>query len=145
MPHPPAIPGGFADNGVSEILMLDDRHVLVIERSGVQQPNGDFAFRPRLYCASLNGADDISGMTSLMGRAPRTARKRLVYDFTTVGQPRIDNVEGMTLGPRLPDGKRSLVFVTDNDFSPRRASQVIALELPTKGDNAAVARTLCPR
>ena len=39
----------------------------------------------------------------------------------------IDNIEGMTFGPNLPDGRRTLVIVSDNNFSAGQFTQFIAL------------------
>ena len=43
-------------------------------------------------------------------------QKTLLYDLGTLGI-RLDNVEGMTFGPTLADGRRSLVLVADDNFS----------------------------
>ena len=37
----------------------------------------------------------------------------------------LDNVEGMTFGPSLPDGRRSLILVSDNNFSPAAFTQFL--------------------
>jgi hypothetical protein len=55
--------------------------------------------------------------------------KRLVVDLDHVGLAAIDNVEGMTWGPRLPSGERTLVLVSDDNFDSRQVTQVIALAL----------------
>ena len=41
----------------------------------------------------------------------------------------LDNLEGMTLGPRLPDGRQSVLLVSDNNFTAGQASQVLLLAL----------------
>ena len=41
----------------------------------------------------------------------------------------IDNIEGVTFGPILPDGKRSLLFISDNNFSPLEKTQVLLFEI----------------
>jgi hypothetical protein len=38
----------------------------------------------------------------------------------------LDNFEGMTFGPDLRDGRRSLVLVSDNNFSPAAFTQFLA-------------------
>ena len=38
-----------------------------------------------------------------------------------------DNLEGMTFGPDLPDGSRTLVLVSDNNFEPLQKTQIVAL------------------
>jgi hypothetical protein len=37
----------------------------------------------------------------------------------------LDNLEGMTFGPRLADGRRSLLIVSDNNFTPGQVSQFL--------------------
>eukprot|EP01047_Picozoa_sp_COSAG01_P039226 COSAG01_NODE_3227_length_6384_cov_6.269690_7_plen_77_part_00 len=44
------------------------------------------------------------------GACATAAPKRLVLDLSTLGL-HIDNFEGMSLGPTLPDGSRSLLLV----------------------------------
>ena len=41
----------------------------------------------------------------------------------------IDNIEGMTFGPPLPDERRALVIVSDNNFNPGQFTQFIVLAL----------------
>jgi hypothetical protein len=40
-----------------------------------------------------------------------------------------DNLEGMTFGPRLPDGRPTLIMVSDNNFNAFQTTQFIALAL----------------
>ena len=144
-PIGPAPADRLADNGVSEILAIDAEHFLVIERSGVQQDDKEFRYRPRLYCASTKGASAVDRLVSLRGGPVRAMPKRLVFDFTDIVAPVIDNVEGMTWGPALADGYRSLLFVTDNDFSEKRPpTQLIAFDARTRSARAFV-QAYCPR
>ena len=55
-------------------------------------------------------------------------RKRLVLDFTTLGLSYLDNIEGMSWGPTLPNGHRTLVFVSDDNFNILQTSQFLAFE-----------------
>jgi 3-phytase len=41
----------------------------------------------------------------------------------------IDNIEGMTFGPPLADGRQALVIVSDNNFLPSQFTQFIVLAL----------------
>jgi hypothetical protein len=41
----------------------------------------------------------------------------------------IENVEGMTLGPTLPDGRRSVLLVSDNSVTAGQASRGLLLAL----------------
>ncbi|MBD1938670.1 cadherin-like domain-containing protein [Microcoleus sp. FACHB-68] len=117
-----------AGNGISEILALDNTTLLVLERS--MNPAAQTGSL-RLYQVSLTGATDISGLNALTG-SPTAAQKTLVADFqTTAGFP-INNFEGMTLGPTLPSGKRSLILISDNNYGAgflQLATQVAAFSV----------------
>lgn len=144
-PIGPVPPDRLADNGVSDILAIDAGHFLVIERSGVQQDDKEFRFRPRLYCASTRHATAVGGLASLRDTVVRPMAKRLIFDFTAIATPRIDNVEGVTWGPSLANGHRSLLFVTDNDFSTKRPpTQLIAFDAGASTARAFV-QAFCPR
>jgi len=52
-------------------------------------------------------------------------QKTLLLDLDELGLT-LDNVEGMTFGPNLPDGSRSLVLVSDNNFDPAAFTQFLA-------------------
>ncbi|MDO8373054.1 MAG: esterase-like activity of phytase family protein, partial [Polaromonas sp.] len=41
---------------------------------------------------------------------------------------RLDNTEGMCWGPRLPNGNRSLHFISDDNFNSRQITQWLAFE-----------------
>ena len=51
--------------------------------------------------------------------------KTLLVDLPSAGDP-LDNVEGITLGPKLPDGRQSLLLVSDDNFSPQQITQFVA-------------------
>ena len=112
----PSPAGAFANNGLVELLALDDRGTLLaLERSfSTGVPGNDI----RLFLARPDpaGADAT-------GRVP--LRKELVLDFDDLGIT-LDNVEGMTFGPELPDGRRTLVLVSDDNFSETQATQFLA-------------------
>jgi hypothetical protein len=124
IPAAPARAGDFADNGVAEILAVDQERLLFLERSYVSGTGNTI----RLFLVDLRGATDVSAFVSLAGRVYRPAHKRLLLDFSTLGI-RLDNTEGMTWGPRLPDGGRSLIFVSDDNFNSQQITQFLAFEL----------------
>ncbi|MDB9496553.1 esterase-like activity of phytase family protein, partial [Spirulina subsalsa CS-330] len=55
-------------------------------------------------------------------------KKRLLLDLSTLPIP-LDNLEGMTLGPRLADGSSLLVLVSDNNFSAEQVTQFLFFRL----------------
>ena len=46
---------------------------------------------------------------------------------------KLDNTEGMTFGPRLPNGNRTLVFVSDDNFRKSQITQFLAFEVIEPG------------
>ncbi|NVZ65291.1 esterase-like activity of phytase family protein [Pseudomonas gingeri] len=108
--------GGIADNGISEILLDGSSDMLVLERSGAKNKAGAFDFRCRLYRVSLEGGTDISNIGRLAEAQVKPLSKTLVFDFGRQLSLRPYNFEGMAWGPRLPDGRRLLVMVSDNGF-----------------------------
>lgn len=127
----PATPaaGKNADNGLSELLALDDRRLLVLERAGVQGADDTYRNFIRLYEADLQDATDVNGTASLAAGGFVAARKRLVLDLNTLGLAKLDNVEGMAWGPLLANGNRSLVMVSDNNFNGTQITQLLAFEV----------------
>lgn len=101
---------------VSEILALDstgDRY-LALERTYVQ--SSPAVFSARLYEFDLKGATDIRTRSAASaGIIP--AKKQLVFDFANL-RTKIPNLEAMTWGPVLPNGQRSLILMSDNNYSP---------------------------
>jgi hypothetical protein len=120
------LPGGLETNGLSELLAISGEHLLSLERDFVA---GAFpAHSIKLFDVCLQGATDISSIASLADTdTPVTpAGKRLIGDLADL-VPRLDNVEGMTFGPTLPSGERTLIFVSDDNFAPQRqVTQVLA-------------------
>jgi len=127
----PAKPGPmrYADNGISEILAVDDRRLLVLERAAVQAADGRYTNYIRLYEADTSAASDVSAIASLRDAPLRPAAKRLVLDLNTLGLPRLDNLEGIAWGPRLANGHASLVLVSDDNFNPGQVTQLLAFEV----------------
>ena len=123
--EPPVPPSQFAVNGLVELLPLNNQFLLAMERSfSVGAPGTGNTIK--LYRVALPGADDVNGLDSLAtlldGLQP--VAKTLLLDLDTLGLP-LDNVEGMAFGPDLPDGRRSLVLVSDNNFAPAQFTQFL--------------------
>ena len=118
----------YALNGVAEILAIDDRRLLVLERALVLGAG----WRIRLFEADRGDASDVKRLDALpqaddpLPFVPMT--KRLVLDFDTLGI-RIDNLEGLCFGPTLANGHRTLVFVSDDNFNPGQVTQFLAFEI----------------
>ena len=117
----------FTVNGLVDLLALNNEFLLAMERSFSVGAGNTI----RIYRLALPGATDVSGVADIHDVAGlRPARKSLLLQLpsTINGEP-LDNVEGMTLGPTLPDGRRSVLLVSDNNFTGGQASQVLLLAL----------------
>jgi hypothetical protein len=113
---------------VTEILAVSEDTFLVIERGGIETPD-TFNNYIKVYEVSVAGATDISGVASLEGAEFTPVSKRLVLDLNATDVTPIDNVEGISWGPDLENGNRSLVLVSDNNFSDSQVNQFIVVEV----------------
>jgi hypothetical protein len=119
----------FAVSGLVELLPFNDEFMLSMERSfSVGVPGTGNTIK--LYFVRFPGATNVDGADSLLPLLGgiRTAQKTLLLNLDALGIP-LDNVEGMTLGPTLPDGRRSLVLVSDNNFAASQFTQFLLFAL----------------
>ena len=124
--YPPSPASGFKVNGVAEILSLGNEKILTIERSF---STGRLQNSIKIFIADLNGATDVSGISSLRGNDRFIpASKKLLLDMDKLGVY-TDNIEGVTFGPVLPNGHKTLLFVSDNNFSLVQKQQLLLFEV----------------
>jgi len=119
------ITGKFA-SGLPDLLALDNQgHFLSLERSFT-----GLGFAIFLFQISLVNADDIHNIDSLLTNSKniRPVTKKLLLDLRTLDVA-LDNIEGLTLGPWLPNGQRSLILVSDNNFNSIQRNQFLAFQL----------------
>jgi hypothetical protein len=124
IPVAPKIPGTYADNGVSEILMLDAHRMLVLERAYALGTGNAL----RLFEVDTRDASDTLQQAKLAPGQFRPAAKKMVADFATLGLPLLDNTEGMCWGPARPGGGRTLVVVSDDNFNASQVTQFAAFD-----------------
>jgi len=116
----------FSINGIPEILNIGENRFLVLERSfstGVEN------CVIKIYLADFSKATDVSTTASLYQNTNyKPAVKKLLFNFNSLGRY-IDNVEGITWGPVLPNGHASLILVADNNFNIKEKQQVFLFEV----------------
>lgn len=115
---------GFRTRGLVELLALGGDRLLALERSYTQGVGNAID----LYMVSLAGATDVRKSRSLEHGRFRPVEKTLLIELAALGLE-LDNVEGMTFGPPLADGRQTLVLVSDDNFNPRQRNQVLALAI----------------
>ena len=110
------------ENGNSEIVACGPDEFLVLERDSKAGTKADYR---RLIQIDLSQATDVSAMTQLPhGDLPKTIVPVQRLEFLDFLDPRWklagdrmpEKIEGLTFGPTLPDGRRTLLISTDNDF-----------------------------
>lgn len=113
-------------SGLTDLMVLDGGgHFLSLERS-----LGFLGYGARIFQVATGGATDTSAIASLKGEVKgiEPVRKKLLLNLASLGVT-LDNLEGMTLGPRLPDGTQSLLLVSDNNFEEEQPTQFLLFRL----------------
>ncbi|MCW5317288.1 hypothetical protein GTQ43_26830 [Nostoc sp. KVJ3] len=133
--------GKFA-SGLPDLLALDNQgHFLSLERSFT-----GLGFAISLFQVSLEGSDDIHQIDSLLAvdsKNIKPVKKKLLLDLRTL-DVLLDNIEGLTLGPKLPDGQQSLILVSDNNFNSLQRTQILAFKIKIETPLIRLLRRLLP-
>lgn len=117
--------GAFAVNGISAIQYYGKNQLLVVERS---YSTGTQACTVKIFLCDLKKATDVKNYPSLQNQKLELASKKLILNMDDLGIF-IDNIEGLTFGPKLTNGNPSIIFVSDNNFSDKQKTQVLVFEL----------------
>ncbi len=116
----------FKMNGVSEIHSLGDDRLLIIERS---YSSGRDGCTIKLFQADLKGATDVKDVPSLKDQPPiNPVKKKLILNMESLARY-IDNIEGVTFGPDFANGHKSLIFISDDNFSAKQKTQFLLFEV----------------
>ena len=115
-----------ARSGVSGLCLLDDGMLLALERefSVVLLPR----FRCRIYEVDFARATEVSSLASITNAPVSRTDKHLLYETTGFAM-----YEGICEGPRLRDGARSLILVSDG--GQYTAESILTLKIEQRGKN----------
>lgn len=121
--------------GVTDLIGFKGKKLLVLERAYLA---GRSKNRVKLFFADCSQATDVITLKSIREVDIEPCTKEMVYDFDNLigslseEHPRVDNLEGMTLGPRAEDGRYLLILVSDNNFTSFQKTQFLYfyLKLP---------------
>lgn len=111
-----------AANGTNEIVAVNDREFLVIERDGRAGAAAQFK---KVFKIDISSADDVRGVSTLptsgLPAGVHAVAKSLLFDmldpkFGLAGPTFPEKLEALAFGPRLEDGRLLLFVVSDNDF-----------------------------
>ena len=127
---PSLLPNGMETNGLSELLAVDEDQFIAVERSY----SAGSRLSIRLYLTRTAGATDVSALDALEGATYRSMDKTLLLDLDQLAnedgtQLWLDNIEAISFGPILPNGNRTLVLLSDNNFQNSQQTQFLAFEV----------------
>ncbi|WP_367754927.1 esterase-like activity of phytase family protein [Flavobacterium sp. WC2430] len=123
--HEPNPHTGFAVNGISSIQYYGKNQLLIVERS---YSTGKQACTIKVYLCDFTKATNVKDIASLQNQGIQLASKKLILNMDDLGIF-TDNIEGITFGPKLANGKQSLLFVSDNNFSDKQKTQILLFEV----------------
>lgn len=126
MPVKPTVENDWNVNGISEILAINNHTLLVMERAWAKG-HDDHTFL-KLYLVDLQSAENEINNSSFVQNPPKLLNKKLIFDFDSLNR-HIDNFEGVTFGPKLPNGHLSLIFCVDNNFGKSQVQQFFLFEI----------------
>ncbi len=110
---------GSAGTGVSDLLALPNGELLVLERVV------GLGLEVRIFLVDFTGATDTGALARLNGSDFTPVRKTLLYERHTASA----NFEGITLGPELADGWRSLILIADSSGETRHLLMPLRIHL----------------
>jgi hypothetical protein len=122
----PAFETGLAVNGLVDLLPVDDEVFLALERSFVAETGntGLNMNHIQVFLIDLRGAADVSAVDSLKDAGSFAPVKKVpLFDLSTVSglspdlAPSLDNFEALAFGPKLADGRRTLILASDDNFN----------------------------
>ena len=127
----------YAVNGLTELIEYAPNRFLVLERA-FSAGHGSHGNTVRIFDVDARNATNTLEFQNLRKQDYIPATKKLVFDFKSVRKQLkeniIDNIEGMSFGPDLPNGNKTLLLVSDDNFSSfgRQISQIILMEVEIK-------------
>lgn len=117
------------DNGVSEILTINDSILLVLERAWTNNQS-----IVTINAVNIKAADNILDSTKKIPVNIQFLKPKVLVDFVTIekqfSRNKSYNFEGMTLS----NDKKHILFITDNNFSPKQTTYLMALEIDWKSN-----------
>lgn len=106
-------------HGVPSLLALDDGRLIVMEREGCfpRYQYGSWV-RVKLYMVNPNVSKSVP-LTTPMSEVDDSSfmKKELLCEFVTrlrIGKMNLSNYEGMCIGPKLSDGRQTIILISDS-------------------------------
>lgn len=109
----------FYINSVPEILYVKPDELWIMERAYVAGIGNSI----KLFRVNTENAIDVNLKISLANIEHTQLKKELLLDFSNFDQ-KPDNIEGITFGPKLSDGRHSVYFISDDNFNEQQKTQI---------------------
>jgi len=139
IPTAPVPADAFSDNGLVELLAIDNNgSFLALERSFAEGQGNTV----KLYEVRSQGKLDVQGVFDLFREEALeedgdvippgpfeidpAVSKREILDIEADLGIAPDNLEALTFGPTLADGRQTLIIASDNNFSDTQSTQFLA-------------------
>lgn len=114
--------------GVSEILEISDKKFFVLERGVRLTKTFKKTYTASLYVVDFSEATNVLTLTKTPAESTKYAQKTKVFDFETdlddANTKDVQNVEALTWGPKLKDGQKTLLVVSDNNFTKTEKTEI---------------------
>lgn len=122
------------DNGLVDILPINSQEILTLERGYDPQLK---KVTVRIFRVNLSKAVDTLANETIFAKGFKfqTVKKELLIDLDTVidsmpaGLRKLDNIEGMTWGPKTAQGADTLILVSDNNMTSKQRTLIMSFEL----------------
>ncbi|GAB3339438.1 esterase-like activity of phytase family protein [Marivirga atlantica] len=115
----------FNINSVTELISLSETELLVLERSYITGV-GNFV---NVFKVNVSNATNVMDEPALTQATFTAVDKELFIDLNQYGE-RVDNIEGMAFGRDFDSETKSLLFVSDNNFSSQQETQIWLFGIP---------------
>lgn len=123
--------GKYSASGLVELVVTPSGRLLAMERSSGM--SWLTPFRNRIYELDLRQATDVTSFSrGLDGQEYTPVAKQLLWQ----SPPSPGNLEGLCMGPQLPDGRYVMLGVVDNG-DPISENLVVSFVLDTRVDEKA--------
>lgn len=128
------------DYGVADLAALSDHELLVLERGWAKGVGNSV----RIYRVDLADEGSTCGTVDALAPGAPTLSKSLVVDIAKLdlsrvpplpapkqpqASPLLDNYEGMALGPRLKDGRRALMLISDDNGRSDQYARLLVIAM----------------
>lgn len=113
---------------------MSRKYIIAVDQGGhflsLERSRDRLGFNKRIFQMTTGGATDTSRIASLKGslNGINPVKKKLLLDLNEL-DILLDNLQEMTLGPRLSDGTQSLLLVSDDDFNEKQVTRFLLFRL----------------